>query len=114
MGDGVVVAVERGRLRTGVLPRARRAAGCRWHCCRRALAWEEGVVSEVRPATEGAVRKLWLSLEAERLPLLDSAATLTAAKIDLLPHQIVLTYRVANTTPRRFLVADAVGLGKHD
>ena len=45
-------------------------------------------------------------------PLLESAATLTAAKVDLLPHQIVLTYRIANASPRRFLVADSVGLGK--
>ena len=37
---------------------------------------------------------------------------MTAAKVDLLPHQIVLTYRVANASPRRFLIADGVGLGK--
>ena len=43
---------------------------------------------------------------------MESAATLTAAKVDLLPHQIVLTYRVANASPRRFLIADSVGLGK--
>ena len=76
------------------------------------LSWEERLVNEVRPATPEAVKRLWLALEAERLPLLDSAATLTAAKVDLLPHQIVLTYRVANTAPRRFLIADSVGLGK--
>ncbi|MBT3279565.1 MAG: DEAD/DEAH box helicase family protein [Phycisphaerales bacterium] len=75
-------------------------------------SWEEQVVSEVRPAMENDVKKLWLALEAEQLPLMESAATLTAAKVDLLPHQIVLTYRVANAMPRRFLVADSVGLGK--
>lgn len=32
--------------------------------------------------------------------------------MDLLPHQIVLTYKIANASPRRFLVADSVGLGK--
>ena len=111
MGDGVVVAVERGGY-ARVFFRAHGERQVSVALLSQALAWEEGVVSEVRPATEEAVRKLWLSLEAERLPLLDSAATLTAAKVDLLPHQIVLTYRVANTTPRRFLVADAVGLGK--
>ncbi len=79
---------------------------------RRALSWEEQVVACVRPATVDAVRRLWLALEAEQLPLMESAATLTAAKVDLLPHQIVLTYRVANASPRRFLVADSVGLGK--
>lgn len=77
-----------------------------------ALSWDEDVVSRVRPATADALMRLWLALEAEQLPLMDSAATLTAAKVDLLPHQIVLTYRVAKAQPRRFLVADSVGLGK--
>jgi len=111
MGEGVVVGLEpsgyarvffrsHGERRVPVTTLARQ------------LSWEEQVVEEVRPASAEAVRKLWLALEAEQLPLLDSAATLTAAKVDLLPHQIVLTYRVANASPRRFLVADAVGLGK--
>jgi superfamily II DNA or RNA helicase len=78
----------------------------------RATSWEEQVVAQVRPATREAIEQLWLALEAERLPLMGSAATLTAAKVDLLPHQIVLTYRVANASPRRFLIADGVGLGK--
>jgi len=78
----------------------------------RALTWDEQVILEIRPATREALRALWLALEAERLPLLESAATLTAAKVDLLPHQIVLTYRIANSSPRRFLIADGVGLGK--
>ncbi|MBK6664279.1 MAG: DEAD/DEAH box helicase family protein [Thermoflexaceae bacterium] len=43
---------------------------------------------------------------------MDGAAALTAAKVDLLPHQIVLTHRVATASPRRFLIADDVGLGK--
>jgi len=46
------------------------------------------------------------------LPLIQGSATLTSAKIDLLPHQLVLVYRIARTQPRRFLVADEVGLGK--
>ncbi len=78
----------------------------------RATSWEEQVVAQVRPATRAAVEQLWLALEAEQLPLMESAAMLTAAKVDLLPHQIVLTYRVANASPRRFLIADSVGLGK--
>ncbi len=78
----------------------------------RAGTWNEQVVRGIRPATTEALRKLWLAVEAERLPLMDGAATLTSAKVDLLPHQIVLTYKVANATPRRFLIADSVGLGK--
>ncbi len=74
--------------------------------------WDEEVIARVQPATHEDLNRLWLALEAEQLPLLENAATLTAAKVDVLPHQIVLTYRIASATPRRFLVADAVGLGK--
>lgn len=78
----------------------------------RAATWNEQVTASLQPATTGSLRRLWLAIEAEQLPLIDSAATLTSAKVDLLPHQIVLTYKVANASPRRFLVADGVGLGK--
>jgi hypothetical protein len=78
----------------------------------RALSWDEEVIAHVRPATPDAAKKLWLAIEAEELPLMENAATLTAAKVDLLPHQIVLTHKVANASPRRFLIADSVGLGK--
>ena len=57
-------------------------------------------------------RHLWLVHEAWSLPLMESAAALTAAKIDLLPHQVVLTHRIATNSPRRYLIADEVGLGK--
>lgn len=62
--------------------------------------------------TESSLRNTWLTYQAYRLPLIDSAAALTSAKIDLLPHQVVLTHRVATAFPRRFLIADEVGLGK--
>ncbi|MBC8503583.1 MAG: DEAD/DEAH box helicase family protein [Chloroflexi bacterium] len=57
-------------------------------------------------------KKAWLCWQAHELPLLDSASSLTSAKIDLLPHQVVLTHRIAMASPRRFLIADEVGLGK--
>lgn len=63
-------------------------------------------------AGERRARRAWLSYQAHALPLLESAAALTSAKIDLLPHQVVLTHRVATSSPRRFLIADEVGLGK--
>jgi superfamily II DNA or RNA helicase len=62
--------------------------------------------------TPERLRKVWLTYEAHALPLMESAAALTAAKVDLLPHQVVLTHRIATASPRRFLVADEVGLGK--
>ncbi len=61
---------------------------------------------------EPRAKRAWLCWQAHALPLLDGAAGLTSAKIDLLPHQVVLTHRVTTTAPRRFLVADEVGLGK--
>jgi len=58
------------------------------------------------------LRNAWLHVEAHALPLMENAAALTAAPIDLLPHQVVLTHRIATASPRRFLIADEVGLGK--
>ncbi len=58
------------------------------------------------------LRDVWLHVEAHALPLMNNAAALTSARIDLLPHQVVLTHRVATASPRRFLIADEVGLGK--
>jgi superfamily II DNA or RNA helicase len=57
-------------------------------------------------------RRAWLSYEAHALPVMESASALTSAKIDLLPHQVVLTHRIATASPRRYLIADEVGLGK--
>ena len=51
-------------------------------------------------------RKAWLSYEAHALPVMESAPALTSAKIDLLPHQVVLTHRIATASPRRYLIAE--------
>ena len=76
-----------------------------------ALGWAQRVIANVGQGRDRA-RKAWLTWQAHVLPLMDSAASLTSAKIDLLPHQVVLTHRVTTTAPRRFLIADEVGLGK--
>jgi hypothetical protein len=52
---------------------------------------------------------VWLAYD---LPLMSNTTALTSARIDLLPHQIVLTHRIASNMPRRYLIADEVGLGK--
>jgi len=62
--------------------------------------------------TAERLRKVRLSYQSHALPLLTSSSALTSAKIDLLPHQVVLTHRVATESPRRFLIGDEVGLGK--
>ena len=58
------------------------------------------------------LRNVWLSYWAHALPIMENATALTSAAIDLLPHQVVLTHRIATASPRRFLIADEVGLGK--
>ena len=63
-------------------------------------------------ADERRQQLAWLAYEAHALPLMESAAALTSAQIDLLPHQVVLTHRIATASPRRYLIADEVGLGK--
>ncbi|MGH8010111.1 MAG: SNF2-related protein, partial [Candidatus Binatia bacterium] len=78
---------------------------------RRALSHAEQILNGVA-GTPDRLRKAWLTYEAHALPLMESGAALTAAKVDLLPHQVVITHRLATASPRRFLIADEVGLGK--
>ena len=52
----------------------------------------EHLLSLLHPATQAEIARLQLAVEAESLPLMESSAELTAAKIDLLPHQIVLPF----------------------
>ena len=78
---------------------------------RRELTRTERILRAVDGGTDRS-RKAWLSYEAHALPVLESASALTSAKIDLLPHQVVLTHRIATASPRRYLIADEVGLGK--
>ncbi len=76
-----------------------------------ALSRSEIVVLNAKGDSKRALRA-WLCYQAHALPLMDNVSALTSARIDLLPHQVVLTHRVATASPRRFLIADEVGLGK--
>jgi SNF2 family DNA or RNA helicase len=108
-GEGVVVALPAGglvRVFFGTGERQVPLSGIR-----PLLSRSERILRNVE-GSDQRLRQVWLSQEAHALPLMESAAALTAAKIDLLPHQVVLTHRVATALPRRFLVADEVGLGK--
>ena len=78
---------------------------------RRELSRTERILRAV-DGGNGRSRKAWLSYEAHALPVMESASALTSARIDLLPHQVVLTHRIATASPRRYLIADEVGLGK--
>jgi SNF2 family DNA or RNA helicase len=108
-GQGAVVEAERdGYLRVFFSLGERRVpvGSIRRERCR-----TERILLSVDGTAERA-RKAWLCYEAHALPIMESASALTSAKIDLLPHQVVLTHRVATASPRRYLVADEVGLGK--
>lgn len=78
---------------------------------RRELTRTERILRAVESGAERS-RRAWLSYEAHALPVMESASALTSARIDLLPHQVVLTHRIATASPRRYLIADEVGLGK--
>jgi len=111
LGEGVVVGLEP----TGYVTVFFRAHGERQvpaESLRSSLDRFDQMVQSMVSATPEKVEQLWLAIEAEDMPLMESAATLTSAKVDLLPHQVVLVHRVANTRPKRFLIADEVGLGK--
>ena len=75
------------------------------------LSKAERIIANIEGSSE-RLRQAWLHFEAFSLPLIENAAALTAARIYLVPHQVVLTHRIATAFPRRFLVADEVGLGK--
>ena len=109
-GEGVVVASER----SGFILAFFSAHGERQvpaGALQPLLTRAERVLAGVE-GTQLRLKRAWLALEARSLPLMESAAALTSARIDLLPHQVVLTHRIATTSPRRFLIADEVGLGK--
>ena len=111
LGEGVVV----GREPTGYVTVFFRAIGeRRVPADSLSLAKDryDSIIGSMSPASPERLDRLWLALEAEEIPLMESAATLTAAKVDLLPHQVVLVHRVAQARPKRFLIADEVGLGK--
>jgi len=46
-----------------------------------AMSWNERVISGVRPADSRSVQRSWWALEAERLPLMETAATSTADRV---------------------------------
>lgn len=108
-GEGVVVDLPQNGYVRAFFPQGERQVPV--GSLRFQISRNERILRNVEGSPE-RLRKLRLVTEAYSLPLMESAAALTAAKVDLLPHQVVLTHRIATASPRRFLVADEVGLGK--
>ncbi len=111
LGEGVITGLDHGGFAT-VFFRAYGERQVPTDSLYTAVDRYDQIVQAMSAAIPDQVERLWLALEAEQIPLMDSAATLTAAKVNMLPHQLVLVHRVANARPKRFLIADEVGLGK--
>ncbi|MCW8905968.1 MAG: SNF2-related protein [Sedimenticola sp.] len=108
-GEGVVVRLAANGYVHAFFPTGERQVF--GESLRPASSRAEQIISNVQGGAD-RLRTAWLHVEAHALPLMENAAALTSARIDLLPHQVVLTHQVATASPRRFLVADEVGLGK--
>lgn len=108
-GSGVVLEAARDGYLRGFFGIGERRVPV--HAIRRQLTRTERILGSVEGGDDRA-RRAWLSFEAHAIPVMESASALTSAKIDLLPHQVVLTHRIATASPRRYLIADEVGLGK--
>ena len=108
-GEGVVVEISHdGYVRAFFSVGEKQIRRARW---RRSLTAPKRYSVTWRPVHESAFdERGWV--RGPRAAAHGDAAALTAAKIDLLPHQVVLTHRIATASPRRFLIADEVGLGK--
>jgi SNF2 family DNA or RNA helicase len=109
LGEGVVIAAPVGGFIKVFFPSGERQLSVAGLTS--ALSRSEIVVLNAKGDGKRALRA-WLCYQAHALPLMDNVSALTSARIDLLPHQVVLTHRVATASPRRFLIADEVGLGK--
>ena len=108
-GEGVVVRIAANGYVQAFFPSGERQVFA--EALRPAASRAEQIIASVQGGAD-RLRNAWLHVEAYALPLMENAAALTSARIDLLPHQVVLTHQVATASPRRFLVADEVGLGK--
>ena len=108
-GEGVVIRIAANGYVQAFFPGGERQVF--GEALRPAASRAEQIIANVQGGSD-QLRSAWLHVEAYALSLMDNAAALTSARIDLLPHQVVLTHQVATASPRRFLVADEVGLGK--
>src|SRR5690606_18658840 len=84
-GQGVVISAAGGYARE-FIPKGERQATVSTLVS--ALSPNARVLANIGSHTDSDT-KAWLSWKAHELPLQDSASSLTSAKIDLLPHQVV-------------------------
>lgn len=68
--------------------------------------------SEMATGKPSSAEALSLRIQAARLWLANSNGQLGNARTDLLPHQVCLVHEVVEASPRRFIIAEEVGMGK--
>src|SRR4051794_16749290 len=78
-GEGILVESPRDGYARVFFPSGERQVTA--ESLRPAFSRVEKILANVSPGTAERMRKLWLAWEAHALPLLESAAALTAAKI---------------------------------
>ncbi|MEI8371274.1 MAG: SNF2-related protein [Planctomycetota bacterium] len=76
------------------------------------IARATGPWEDAKAARWGRLELFELRQWAFLLPALNTGGEISNARTELLPHQILLTHRIANAKRRRILIADEVGLGK--
>src|SRR5690242_9470613 len=81
LGDGVIIGIESSSF-VRVFFRSHGELMVPYSAIAGYGTWEQRVVASLRPGTLNAVEKLWLALEATELPLMESAVSLTSAKVD--------------------------------
>ena len=69
--------------------------------------WERLAAGDFDDPEDYRIRQMALDLAHA-----NTGGELSASRVDLLPHQILLVHDLIDRTPRRLLVADEVGLGK--
>ena len=69
--------------------------------------WERLAAGDFDNPEDYCIRQMALDLVHA-----NTGGELTASRVDLLPHQILLVHDLVHRSPRRLLVADEVGLGK--
>ncbi len=69
--------------------------------------WERFAAAEYDDARSYRLKQM-----AYDMAYANTGGELTASRVDLLPHQILLVHDLVGQSPRRILIADEVGLGK--
>src|ERR1051325_2099097 len=94
-GEGVVVEAPQNEYVRAFFPQGERQVPI--GTLRSLVSRNERILRNVEGSPE-RLRKLRLVTEAYSLPLMESAVALMTDQVDLFPHQVVLTHRIATAS----------------